>query len=125
MARADVRSRTIPWFRSPSSAPISPLPLKKHLTDPFSDFEWLDPSAVTTRDGHLVITMTQEPINDLNFKSGMIQSWNKLCFNRNALWEVSVSLPGSSLVGGFWPAFWTMGNLGRAGYGGTTDGLWP
>jgi beta-glucanase (GH16 family) len=90
-----------------------------------SDFEWLDPSAVTTKDGHLVITMTQEPINDLNFKSGMIQSWNKLCFNRNAHWEVSVSLPGTSGIGGFWPAFWTMGNLGRAGYGGTTDGLWP
>ena len=24
-----------------------------------------------------------------------------------------------------WPAIWTMGNLGRAGYGGTLDGLWP
>lgn len=90
-----------------------------------SDFEWYDPSAVYTENGHLVIHMTQEPINDLNFKSGMLQSWNKLCFNRNAFYEVSVSLPGDSTVGGFWPAFWTMGNLGRAGYGGTNDGLWP
>ena len=24
-----------------------------------------------------------------------------------------------------WPAIWTMGNLGRAGYGGTLDGMWP
>jgi hypothetical protein len=24
-----------------------------------------------------------------------------------------------------WPAIWTMGNLGRAGYGGTLDGTWP
>jgi beta-glucanase (GH16 family) len=38
---------------------------------------------------------------------------------------VSVSLPGDSVHGGFWPAFWTMGNLGRPGYGATTDGLWP
>lgn len=40
------------------------------------DFEWLDPSSITTQDGNLVITMTQESIHDLNFKSGMIQSWS-------------------------------------------------
>lgn len=26
---------------------------------------------------------------------------------------------------GLWPAFWTMGNLGRVGYGGTLEGTWP
>ncbi|WVQ74080.1 hypothetical protein IAR50_003664 [Cryptococcus sp. DSM 104548] len=89
------------------------------------DFEWLDPSAVTTTDGHLLITMTQEPMHDLNFKSGMIQSWNKLCFNKNAYFEISASLPGDTTVGGFWPGIWTMGNLGRPGYGASTEGLWP
>ncbi|ODN76410.1 glucosidase [Cryptococcus wingfieldii CBS 7118] len=89
------------------------------------DFEWLDPSAVTTKDGHLVMTMTQEPIHDLNFKSGMVQSWNKLCFNKNAFIEVSASFPGVSDIGGFWPGIWTMGNLGRPGYGASTQGLWP
>ncbi|ODN76413.1 glucosidase [Cryptococcus wingfieldii CBS 7118] len=89
------------------------------------DLEWLDPSAVTTRDGHLVMTMTQEPIHDLNFKSGMVQSWNKLCFNKNAFIEVSASFPGNTSLGGFWPGIWTMGNLGRPGYGATTDGTWP
>lgn len=24
-----------------------------------------------------------------------------------------------------WPAVWTLGNLGRVGYGGTLEGLWP
>nr|XP_019047309.1 glucosidase [Kwoniella bestiolae CBS 10118]OCF26239.1 glucosidase [Kwoniella bestiolae CBS 10118] len=86
------------------------------------DFEWYDPSAATTKDGHLILTMTQEPIHDLNFKSGMIQSWNKLCFNKNAYIEVSASLPGVTTVGGFWPGVWTMGNLGRPGYGATTEG---
>lgn len=97
-----------------------------------SDFEWYDPSAVTTKDGNLLITMTQEPIHDLNFKSGMVQSWNKLCFNKNMYVEVSVSLPGVSSVGGFWPGVWLMGNLGRPGYGASTDGeldhkggVWP
>lgn len=66
--------------------------------------------------------MTQEDIHDLNLKSGMLQSWNKLCFNKNAIFEVSASLPGTSDVGGFWPGVWTMGNLGRAAYGGTTEG---
>nr|XP_019000894.1 glucosidase [Kwoniella mangroviensis CBS 8507]OCF64355.1 glucosidase [Kwoniella mangroviensis CBS 8507] len=92
---------------------------------PTGDFEWYDPSAVTTKDGNLVITMTQEPIHDLNFKSGMIQSWNQLCFQYSFYIEVRVSLPGNNRVGGFWPGVWTMGNLGRAGYGGTTEGLWP
>ncbi|ODN85657.1 glucosidase [Cryptococcus wingfieldii CBS 7118] len=89
------------------------------------DFEWLDPSAVTTKDGHLIITMTQEPIHELNFKSGMIQSWNKMCFNKNAYFEISASLPGDTTYGGFWPGIWTMGNLGRPGYGASTEGMWP
>jgi len=66
--------------------------------------------------------MTQEEIHDLNLKSGMLQSWNQLCFNKNAIFEVSASLPGTSGIGGFWPGIWTMGNLGRAAYGGTTEG---
>ena len=80
---------------------------------------------MTTKDGNLLITMTQEPIHGLNLKSGMIQSWNQLCFNKNAYFEVSASLPGTSGVGGFWPGIWTMGNLGRPGYGATNDGTWP
>ncbi|KAF9257516.1 glycoside hydrolase family 16 protein [Marasmius fiardii PR-910] len=88
------------------------------------DLEWYDPSAATTADGKLVLTMTQEPIHNLNFKSAMLQSWNKMCFT-NGYIEVSVSLPGSSKAPGFWPGAWTMGNLGRAGYGATTEGMWP
>ncbi|KAJ9102260.1 hypothetical protein QFC19_004807 [Naganishia cerealis] len=45
-----------------------------------NDFEWYDPSAIHTEGGSLIITQTQERINDLNFKSGMLQSWNKVCF---------------------------------------------
>ncbi|KAK4685409.1 beta-glucan synthesis-associated protein KRE6, partial [Tremellales sp. Uapishka_1] len=92
---------------------------------PTGDFEWYDPSAITTKDGKLQITMTQEPIHDLNFKSGMLQSWNQLCFQYSIYLEVSVSLPGNNMVGGFWPGVWTMGNLGRPGYGASTDGTWP
>ncbi|KAF8442849.1 glycoside hydrolase family 16 protein [Boletus edulis BED1] len=91
---------------------------------PTGDLEWYDPQAVTTANGKLVITITEQPINDLNFLSGMITSWNKLCFTTGYL-EVSLSLPGSSQSPGFWPGAWTMGNLGRPGYGGTTEGTWP
>lgn len=90
-----------------------------------SDFEWYHPSAATTRDGNLVITMTQENINDLNFKSAMLQSWNQMCFQYSIYIETRVSLPGTPAVGGFWPGVWTMGNLGRPGYGATTEGTWP
>ncbi|KNZ80895.1 Beta-glucan synthesis-associated protein SKN1 [Termitomyces sp. J132] len=91
---------------------------------PTGDLEWYSPDALTTQNGKLVITLTEETFHDLNFKSGMMQSWNKLCFNTGYV-EVSVSLPGSAQVPGLWPGAWSMGNLGRAGYGATTEGMWP
>lgn len=124
-----------------------------------NDYEWYDPGepaafvqlervsrsftdAITTQGGNLVISVTEQPTNGLDFRSGMLQSWNKFCFSGGYI-EVSVSLPGSNDVPGFWPGTlsrrgrtrlradrccagaWTMGNLARAGYGATTDGLWP
>ena len=90
------------------------------------DLEWYDPSQITTKDGHLVITM--ESVADitqnhgLQYKSGMLQSWNKFCFT-GGLVEASVVLPGANNVLGLWPAIWTMGNLGRAGYGASLEGM--
>ncbi|KAF9481170.1 beta-glucan synthesis-associated [Pholiota conissans] len=91
---------------------------------PTGDTEWYDPSAITTRDGKLVITMTEQRIHDLNFQSGMLTSWNKFCFTTGYV-EVSVSLPGTPSAPGLWPGAWSLGNLGRAGYGATTEGTWP
>ncbi|KAH8825050.1 glycoside hydrolase family 16 protein [Flagelloscypha sp. PMI_526] len=87
------------------------------------DLEYYDPSATTTHDGKLVITMTQENIKGLNYKSGMLTSWNKLCFTTGFV-EVSVSLPGSSESVGFWPGL-IFAHLGRPGYGASTEGMWP
>ncbi|GAA6061183.1 hypothetical protein JCM10212_002396 [Sporobolomyces blumeae] len=89
-----------------------------------TDLEYYDPDAITTRGGNLEITLTQEPINGLNFRSGMLQSWNKFCFTGGYI-EVNLSLPGQPTAQGYWPGIWTMGNLGRAGYGGSNDGVWP
>ncbi|BGP16403.1 hypothetical protein JCM10213v2_004405 [Rhodosporidiobolus nylandii] len=88
------------------------------------DYEWYDPDAVATKDGKLEITLTQEPWRGLNFRSGMLQSWNKFCFTGGRI-VVSCSFPGSSTTMGFWPGVWTMGNLGRAGYGASNHGMWP
>lgn len=94
-----------------------------------ADLEWYDPGQVVTKDGHLQITMEQ--VTDINrnhqlqYKSGMLQSWNKFCFSSGYI-EVSMTLPGpDSNTRGYWPGAWTMGNLGRPGYGATTDGTWP
>lgn len=89
-----------------------------------TNFEWYDPDAVTTKDGKLVITITQEPIHNLNVRSGMIQSWNKFCFTEGYI-EVNISLPGQPGVQGLWPGVWTMGNLARAGFGASNEGMWP
>ncbi|KAL3458242.1 putative beta-1,6 glucan synthetase [Aspergillus heterothallicus] len=88
------------------------------------DLEWYDPDAVTTRDGVLEIRFDSFPNHELKYRSGMVQSWNKLCFSGGRL-EASISLPGDGEVSGFWPGFWAMGNLGRPGYAASTEGMWP
>lgn len=57
------------------------------------DLEWYDPGQVTTRDGSLRIKMENEEIHGLQYKSGMLQSWNKFCFS-SGYFEVSVTFPG-------------------------------
>jgi len=88
------------------------------------DLEWYDPDAVTTYDGTLVLQMDAFFNHNVNYRSGMLNSWNQICFKGGAL-EVSVSLPGPGGTSGLWPGVWTMGNLGRPGYKASTDGLWP
>ncbi|KAG6825851.1 hypothetical protein H0H92_002186 [Tricholoma furcatifolium] len=107
------------------------------------DIEWYDPSQVITNNGSLVITMdstattqsgltvgstapfTEDENHGLDYRSGMLQSWNKFCFTAGYI-EVSVVLPGPNAEAtGYWPGAWTMGNLARPGYSATTDGMWP
>ena len=88
------------------------------------DLEWYDPDAVTTWEGTLELRLDKFPNHGLDFRSGMLNSWNHLCF-KGGIFEVSVSLPGPAGIPGMWPGAWTMGNLGRPGYLSTTDGMWP
>ncbi|KAG8681013.1 hypothetical protein FRC09_017817, partial [Ceratobasidium sp. 395] len=88
------------------------------------NLEWYDPSQVTTEGGSLKITLARKREHDLDYAGGMVSTWNKFCFTGGYL-EANVSLPGSSRTFGLWPAFWAMGNLGRAGYGASLEGLWP
>jgi len=122
-----VRRRVLDW-NGYVSHDLSHCPLELMLDIhywPTGDYEWYDPAGATTKDGNLVLTMNQQEIHDLNFRSGMLQSWNKMCFQYSVYFEVRVSLPGNPKVGGFWPGAWMMGNLGRPGYGATTEGTWP
>ena len=84
--------------------------------------EWYDPAAITTANGSLEITLSQKQTHGLDYQGGMMSSWNKFCFTGGRV-ETSVMLPGASTIQGLWPAIWTMGNLGRAGYGATLDGM--
>lgn len=88
------------------------------------NYEWYDPASITTKDGSLRITLDYHPEHNLFFRGGMLQSWNKFCF-RNGLIVAKIQMPGFHNVSGLWPAFWLMGNLGRAGYGATLQGTWP
>jgi beta-glucanase (GH16 family) len=86
--------------------------------------QWYDPDAAYTEGGTLNFKFDLFPNHGLKYRSGMIQSWNKLCYKGGHL-EGSISLPGKGDVSGFWPGFWTMGNLARPGYLASTEGLWP
>ncbi|KAF2004615.1 glycoside hydrolase family 16 protein [Amniculicola lignicola CBS 123094] len=88
------------------------------------DLEWYDPDAVTTWDGTLELRLDKFINHGLNYRSGMLNSWNQLCF-KGGIFEISMSLPGPGGAQGLWPGAWTMGNLGRPGYLSTTDGMWP
>lgn len=88
------------------------------------NLEWYDPAAITTQGGALKITLTKQQSHDLDYQGGMMSSWNQFCFTGGYI-EVAVTLPGKSGIAGLWPAIWTMGNLGRAGYGASLEGMWP
>jgi beta-glucan synthesis-associated protein KRE6 len=87
-----------------------------------NNLEWYDPKAIVTNGGSLEITMTKQENHNLNYTSGLLSSWNKFCFT-GGLILANVSLPGTTNAMGLWPAVWTMGNLGRAGYGASLEGM--
>ncbi|EKM61142.1 glycoside hydrolase family 16 protein [Phanerochaete carnosa HHB-10118-sp] len=89
-----------------------------------NNMEWYDPASITTRNGSLEITLSAQQTHGLNYSGGMMTTWNKFCFT-GGLVEASVVLPGTNNIVGLWPAIWMMGNLGRAGYGASLEGMWP
>ncbi|GEQ72260.1 hypothetical protein JCM33374_g5947 [Metschnikowia sp. JCM 33374] len=92
--------------------------------DATKDLEWYDPDAATTANGTLILTMDAMKQHDMLYRSGMLQSWNKLCFTQGMI-VVSAMLPGYGNISGLWPGLWTIGNLARPGYLSTTEGVWP
>ena len=89
-----------------------------------NDLEWYDPDAATTANGSLQLTLDAFKNHNLFYRSGMLHSWNRMCFTQGVM-EVSVQLPNYGNITGLWPGMWSMGNLGRPGYQATTDGVWP
>ncbi|KAJ7346342.1 beta-glucan synthesis-associated [Mycena albidolilacea] len=89
--------------------------------------EWYDPAAIRTIGGAMEINLTKvlDPSmnHNLSYMGGMISTWNKFCFT-GGLIVTNVMMPGITNIFGLWPAVWT-GNLGRAGYGASLDGMWP
>jgi len=66
------------------------------------DLEWYSPDAVSTSGGVLNLRLDQFPSHGLDYQSGMLNTWNQLCFKGGIL-EVSVSLPGPGGINGLWP----------------------
>lgn len=92
--------------------------------DATTDLEWYSPDSCYTEDGVLKIRMDAYENHDLFYRSGMMQSWNKICFTQGYI-EIGARLPGNGTIPGLWPGLWTLGNLARPGYLATTEGVWP
>ncbi|KAJ7085431.1 beta-glucan synthesis-associated [Mycena belliarum] len=107
-----------------------------------NNMEWYDPVAVTTANGSLKITLSATPTNGLNYRGGLLTSWQVWRFpslpdsqrpaginfaSRAAFSSPLRNCPAPTtfMAQSLWPAFWAMGNLGRAGYGASLDGMWP
>lgn len=85
-----------------------------------------------TSNGNLEILSTNQDVTfggngseeTRHLQTAMLQTWNKFCFQEGAV-DVSARMPGKSNQPGLWPAFWLMGNLGRATFARSTSGFWP
>ncbi len=97
------------------------------------DLEWYKPRQAYTGNGSLHVRLENVATNGMNYRSGMLQSWNKFCFTSGYI-EVALTLPGPNQeTRGYvsrtflcsvdheyspttqWPGAWTMGNLARPG----------
>jgi len=76
---------------------------------------------LTEEKPHTGDSPTGEKNIHMPYSSAMLQSWNKFCFTGGIV-EFRAKLPGG---GGYWPALWAFGNLGRAVYQDSNTGLWP
>lgn len=93
---------------------------------------WYNTSLADTKDGKLELWAINQdvtfPVNQSfetrHVQTPMLQTWNKFCFTGGAV-DVRAKMPGLPYQEGLWPAFWLMGNLGRATFSYSTDGLWP
>lgn len=87
------------------------------------------PSEVTTvqditsieKVGALKISAKRRDYGDKAFTSAMLQGWNKFCFTGGIV-EIRVKIPYG---GGWWPAIWMFGNLGRVLHEQSISNVWP
>ncbi|KAF7369039.1 Beta-glucan synthesis-associated protein [Mycena venus] len=84
-----------------------------------NNMEWYDPAAVTTANGSLQITLSAKQTHGLNYQGGLVTTWQ---VSRAHFRSLLIEFGQEQNVFYWWPA---RGNLGRAGYGASLDGMWP
>ena len=115
-------------------SPLTTLHSSIYRRAPYSNYQvnFYNSSNAYTRDGKLEIWSVNEDVTFMangshqtrHLQTAMLQTWNKFCFQEGAV-DVSARMPGVSTQPGLWPAFWLMGNLGRATFAQSTAGFWP
>jgi hypothetical protein len=130
----NVDGRTFEDGHDPKWTAVTGYPVSNEQVNAYVDL----PEYAHTANGKLrlkaaSVTSNMQYVNSTNYStidlkrayaSPMLQSWNKFCFTEGVI-EMSGHLPGEANQGGLWPAFWIMGNIGRATAQKSTDKIWP
>jgi len=130
----NVAGRTFADGHDPAWTAITGFPSSNDQENAYDD----SPSHVTTSHGNLWLRISKtesflEVVNGTTglkemkqrpYTSAMLQSWNKFCFTGGVV-EISAKFPGEAELPGLWPAFWLLGNLGRATVETSVNNVWP
>ncbi|CAK9005954.1 Uncharacterized beta-glucan synthesis-associated protein C23H3.11c [Durusdinium trenchii] len=130
----NVPGRTFADGHDPAWTAITGFPSNNDQENAYDD----SPRHATTSNGNLWLRISNQAsrlelvntssgkreIKKRPYTSAMLQSWNKFCLTGGVV-EMSAKFPGRSDIPGLWPAFWLLGNLGRATVEASNNNVWP
>eukprot|EP00931_Biecheleriopsis_adriatica_P057334 TRINITY_DN34002_c0_g1_i1.p1 TRINITY_DN34002_c0_g1~~TRINITY_DN34002_c0_g1_i1.p1 ORF type:complete len:883 (+),score=127.53 TRINITY_DN34002_c0_g1_i1:41-2650(+) len=130
----DIPGRTFADGHDPVWTAITGFPSSNDQKNAYADSS----AHATTSNGNLWLRISNTPSSlelfnatsgkmetlERPYTSAMMQTWNKFCMTGGVV-EISAKFPGQANQPGLWPAFWLLGNMGRATIEASLNNVWP